>query len=85
MRVLLALGAAAGITAAGIAVTATASANAQKSAAKLSYYMECFPLKSVGHDINAQASQGWTVTAIVDHATPTGQQCLLVLFQRGNP
>jgi hypothetical protein len=83
MRVLLALGAAAGIATAGIALTA--ATNAQKSATKLSYYMECFPLKSVGNDINAQASQGWTVTAIVDHASSTGQQCLLVLFQRETP
>jgi hypothetical protein len=85
MRVLLALGAAAGIAAAGVALTAAVSANAQKSAAGLTYQMECFPLSTVGKDINAQASQGWTVTAIVDHASSTGQQCLLVLFQRATP
>jgi hypothetical protein len=85
MRVLLALGASAGIAAAGVALTAAANANAQRSAGRLTYYMECFPLKTVGKDINAQASQGWTVTAVVDHAGPTGQQCLLVLFQRGTP
>lgn len=85
MRVHLALGASAGLAAAGIALTAAANANAQKSAAKLTYHMECFPLNTVGKDINAQASQGWTVTAVVHHASATGQQCLLVLFQRGTP
>jgi hypothetical protein len=56
-----------------------------KSAAKLSYYMECFTLKTVGNDINAQASQGWTVRAMVDHESPEGQECLLVLFERETP
>jgi hypothetical protein len=85
MRVLFALGAAAGIAAAGITLTAAVSANTHKSAAKLSYYMECFALKTVGNDINAQASQGWTVRAMIDHQSPDGQECLLVLFERETP
>jgi len=85
MRALLTLGVTAGIAAAGTALAAAASANARKSAHELTYHMECFALSSVGKDINAQARQGWTVTAIVNHDTPTGQQCLLVLFQRGTP
>ncbi len=85
MRVLLALGAAAIAAAAGITLSAAASANTQKPAAKLTYHMECFALKTVGNDINAQASQGWAVKAMVDHASPDGQECLLVLFERPTP
>ena len=47
------------------------------------YYMQCLSLRSVGNDINTQASQGWTVTAMVDHVGQDGQECLLVLFERG--
>jgi len=85
MRVGLPLAVAAGIAAAGITLTAATGANTHKSAAKLSYYMQCFALKTVGNDINAQASQGWTVRAMVDHESPDGQECLLVLFERETP
>lgn len=85
MRVLIAIGAVVAIAAAGMTLTAATSASARKPAAKLSYYMQCFGLKTVGNDINAQASQGWTVTAMVDHTSPEGQECLLVLFQRESP
>jgi hypothetical protein len=39
----------------------------------------------LGKDINAEASQGWTVRAMVEHTTPTGQQCVLVLFEKAAP
>ncbi len=85
MRVLFAVGAAAIAVAAGMTLSAAASANTQKSAPKLSYHMECFALKTVGNDINAQASQGWAVRAMVDHVGQDGQGCLLVLFERAAP
>jgi hypothetical protein len=85
MLVRLPLAAAAGIVAAGITLTAASGANTHKPAVKLSYHMECFALKTVGNDINAQASQGWTVRAMVDHESQDGQECLLVLFERQTP
>jgi hypothetical protein len=71
------------IIAAGLLLTAAVSYRAHKPAAPLRYYMECFSMRSVGNDINAEASQGWAVRAMVDHVgQDSGQECLLVLFER---
>jgi hypothetical protein len=85
MHILLAFGVTAAIAAAGTTLTAVGSAQGPKRMTKLSDYMQCYGLRTVGNDINAQASQGWTVTSMVDHTSPDGQECLLVLFQRENP
>jgi hypothetical protein len=82
MRVIPTVRVAAAIVAAAIALTAAVSATAHKSAAPPRYYMECFGLRTVGNDINTQASQGWAVKAMVDHVGQDGQECLLVLFER---
>jgi hypothetical protein len=83
MRHVPAIGAAVAIIAAGIALTAAANATVHRPAPPPRYYMECFAMRSVGNDINAQASQGWTVKAMVDHVgQDSGQECLLVLFER---
>jgi len=76
------VGAALAVVAAGIGLTAALYGRTQKPAAPARYYMQCLSLRSVGNDINAQASQGWTVTAMVDHTGQDGQECLLVLFER---
>ena len=82
MRHVPAIGAAVAIIAAGIALAAAASATVHRPAPPPRYYMQCFAMRSVGNDINAQASQGWTVKAMVDHTSQDGQECLLVLFER---
>lgn len=66
----------------GMAVSAGLYGRAQRPAPTVRYYMECLTLRSAGNDINTQASQGWTVRAMVDHTTPEGQECLLVLFEQ---
>ena len=69
--------------AACLGVSAVLYGRTQKPAAPAPrYYMQCLSLRSVGNDINTQASQGWTVTAMVDHVGQDGQECLLVLFER---
>jgi hypothetical protein len=85
MRMLLALGAAAGIIAAGTMLAAARTGTRQQPAGKVTYDVQCLGLTSLGKDLNAEASQGWTVRAIVDHTTPTGQQCVLVLFEKPAP
>lgn len=82
MRRVPAIGPAVAIIAAAIALSAAASATVRRPAAPARYYMQCLALRSVGNDINAQASQGWTVAAMVDHVGQDGQECLLVLFER---
>jgi hypothetical protein len=77
IRVVLAL------IAAGSGLTAALYGRAQKPAAPSRYYMECLSFRSVGNDINTQASQGWTVRGMVVHTGLDGQECLLVLFERG--
>jgi|KBSMisStaDraftv2_1062788.scaffolds.fasta_scaffold2021705_1 hypothetical protein len=85
MRMLLALGAAAGIIAAGTTLAAARTGTRQQPAGKVTYDVACLGLTSLGKDINAEASQGWTVRAMVEHTTPTGQQCVLVLFEKAVP
>ena len=76
IRVVLAL------IAAASGLTAALYGRAQKPAVPSRYYMECFSYRSVGNDINTQASQGWTVRGMVVHVGQDGQECLLVLFER---
>jgi hypothetical protein len=78
------IGVAFALVAAGMGLSAALYGRTQKPAAPPRYYMECLSLRSVGNDINTQASQGWTVTAMVDHVgQESGQECILVLFERG--
>lgn len=85
MHILLTLGAAGGIIAAATTLAAVRTEHRQQPTGKLSYDVECLGLSSLGKDINALASQGWAVRAMIDHTNPaTGQQCLLVLFEHAS-
>ncbi|HZM27010.1 MAG TPA: hypothetical protein VFB89_06615 [Gemmatimonadales bacterium] len=85
MRNLLALGAAAGLIAAGATLAAARTGNRHQTGAAPTYDIQCFGLKTLGRDINAQARSGWTVKAMADHTSPEGQECVLVLFERATP
>jgi hypothetical protein len=85
MRNLLALGAAAGLIAAGATLATARTGNRQQTTTAATYDVQCFGLKTLARDINAQAHSGWTVRAMDDHTSPEGQQCVLVLFERPTP
>jgi hypothetical protein len=85
MRTLLALGAAAGVIAVAATLATARTAIRHQTGATPTYDVQCFGLKTVGRDINAQARSGWTVRAMVDHTSPEGQECVLVLFERATP
>jgi hypothetical protein len=66
--------------------SAFALAAARRPAAALPYDLKCLALKAAEDEINAQARQDWTVRAMaIGHQSPGGQECLLVLFERGRP